>query len=64
MIVEGSGRAEVGELPPREVAAGDVVLISASCRQRIANIGERDLVFLAICTPRFRQENYEDLEKP
>jgi mannose-6-phosphate isomerase-like protein (cupin superfamily) len=62
VILAGSGRMEVGDLSPREVNAGDVVLIPASCRQRITNTGPTDLLFLAICTPRFRQEAYEDLE--
>lgn len=61
VILEGEGRAEVGGLPPQEVGPGDVVLIPPSCRQRIANIGDGDLVFLALCTPRFRQEAYEEL---
>lgn len=60
-ILQGRGRVEVGNLPPQDVAPGDVVLIPPSERQRIANTGEGDLLFLAICTPRFRQENYEDL---
>ena len=58
VILEGTGRVEVGDDVCEVVTAGDVVLIPPDCRQRIANIGERDLVFLAICTPRFRQENY------
>ena len=62
VIIEGRGRVEVGELPPQEVSAGDVVLIPPACRQRITNIGARDLIFLAICTPRFRPEAYEDIE--
>ena len=64
VIIEGRGRVEVGGLPPREVAAGDVVIIPALCRQRITNVGSEDLTFLAICTPRFRQKNYEDVENP
>lgn len=64
VIIEGRGRVEVGDLPAREVAAGDVVIIPALCRQRITNIGTNDLTFLAICTPRFQQKNYEDVEKP
>jgi len=64
VIVEGQGRVEVGELPPREVAAGDVVIIPPLCRQRITNIGSQDLTFFAICTPRFQQKNYEDVENP
>lgn len=61
VILDGSGRMEVGDLPPQEVQAGDVVLIPPSVRQRIANTGDGDLVFLAICTPRFKPENYEDV---
>lgn len=64
VIIEGRGRVEVGDLAPREVAAGDVVIIPALCRQRIANIGTNDLTFLAICTPRFEQKNYEEVENP
>jgi len=28
--------------------------------QRITNIGDTDLVFLALCTPRFTRAAYED----
>jgi len=62
VILEGRGRVEVGDLQPREVNAGDVVMIPPECHQRIANIGAGELVFLAICTPRFEQRNYDDLE--
>jgi len=62
VILDGSGRMEVGDLPPQDVQAGDVVLVPPSARQRIANVGAGDLVFLAICTPRFRPEAYEDAE--
>ena len=58
MIVSGAGRVEVGDLPAPHVTAGDVVLIPPGCRQRITNTGDDDLVFLAVCTPRFRQEAY------
>jgi mannose-6-phosphate isomerase-like protein (cupin superfamily) len=60
-IVNGRGRVEVGKLPPQEVRAGDIVLIPPKCRQRITNIGSQDLVFLAICTPRFSNAVYEDI---
>jgi mannose-6-phosphate isomerase-like protein (cupin superfamily) len=62
VILEGAGRAYVGDAVPRDVAPGDVVLIPPACRQRISNTGQRDLVFLAICTPRFTCEAYEELE--
>ncbi|HEX6689816.1 MAG TPA: cupin domain-containing protein [Burkholderiales bacterium] len=61
VILQGRGRVEVGDLAPQDVAPGDVVLIPPAVRQRIANLGAEDLVFLAICTPRFRNESYEDL---
>lgn len=61
-IVSGQGRVEIGELPPQDVNAGDVVLIPPLCRQRITNVGTEDLIFLAICTPRFINSAYEDIE--
>lgn len=62
VILEGEGLVEVGSLPPQEVRAGDIVLIPPSCRQRITNIGQNDLIFLAVCTPRFTNEVYEDID--
>lgn len=62
VVLEGRGCAEIGGLPPRGVGPGDVVLIPPGCRQRIANLGTADLVFLAICTPRFRPEHYADAD--
>src|SRR5262245_35707638 len=64
VILEGRGQVEIGELEPREVGPGDVVLIPPLCPQRISNVGAGDLLFLAICTPRFRPDIYEDLEPP
>ena len=61
-IVNGRGRVEIGEPPPQEVNAGDIVLIPPTCRQQITNIGSEDLVFLSICTPRFSNDAYEDVE--
>ncbi len=62
VLLSGRGRVEVGELPPREVGPGDVVFIPPGCRQRITCLGQEELVFLAICTPRFRPEAYEDID--
>lgn len=61
-ILEGLGEVEVGELPSQPVGPGDLVLIPPMCRQRIHNPGTEDLVFLAICTPRFRPDAYQDCE--
>lgn len=62
VIVSGRGRMEVGDLAPEAVGPGDVVLIPPMCRQRITNTGSVDLVFLAICTPRFTAAAYEDID--
>lgn len=61
-ILSGMGQVEIGQQAAKNVTAGDTVLIPAMCRQRISNIGNEDLIFLAICTPRFRNEVYQDLE--
>ena len=62
VILSGTGQVEVGELPAQDVAPNDVVLIPPGCRQRITCTSAEDLVFLAICTPRFRPEVYEDID--
>jgi len=61
-IVSGSGQVEIGDLDPEEVNPGDVVIIPPDERQRITNTGREDLIFLAICTPRFFEHKYVNLE--
>lgn len=61
VILEGRGRVEVGDMTPREVSAGDVVLIPPMTSQRISNTGPDDLIFLAICSPPFMETAYESL---
>lgn len=62
VILQGEGRVEIDNLPATTVTAGDVVIIKPGCTQRITNMGNTDLVFLAICTPRFTAECYQELE--
>lgn len=62
VILEGEGVVEIGELAPTTVKPGDTVTIPPLCRQRITNGGTIDLIFLAICSPRFKPDCYEDLE--
>jgi len=62
VIIAGSGLVEIDDDAPRAVQTGDVVLIAPMKKQRITNIGQQDLVFMAICTPRFVPENYEGIE--
>jgi mannose-6-phosphate isomerase-like protein (cupin superfamily) len=58
VIVSGKGNVEVGDLPPTLVFEGDVVRIPANTLQRITNVGDVDLVFYCVCTPRFVQSAY------
>ena len=62
LVVSGQGRVELDDLEPVDVNPGDVVRIPADCRQRISNTGQQDLVFYAICSPRFRADAYIGLE--
>jgi mannose-6-phosphate isomerase-like protein (cupin superfamily) len=62
VILAGQGRVELGDLPPQDVGPGAVVLIPPGCPQRIRNTGGADLVFLAICSPRFQPRCYIDLD--
>jgi mannose-6-phosphate isomerase-like protein (cupin superfamily) len=62
IILSGKGRVELGDLASVEVDAGDVVRIPEKTRQRITNIGDADLIFYAICTPRFEKHLYISLE--
>jgi mannose-6-phosphate isomerase-like protein (cupin superfamily) len=61
LILEGRAKVTVGD-DSWEVAEKDVVSIGANVAQRIQNLGDQDLLFLAICTPRFTEHNYIDLE--
>ena len=63
-ILQGAGLMEVGNQPPSPVSAGDMVIIPPLCPQRITNSGQDDLIFLAICSPRFRDEAYEEMGSP
>jgi len=62
IIVSGQGRVEIGDLQAIDVGPGDVVRIPADCRQRITNTGAENLVFYAVCAPRFQQNRYLSLE--
>jgi mannose-6-phosphate isomerase-like protein (cupin superfamily) len=62
LIIEGHGRIELTGLEPEVVGPGDLVFIPPGCAQRISNLGTEDLVFAAICTPRYLSKAYRDLE--
>lgn len=64
VILSGEGIVELGSLPATRVTAGSVVGIAPGDAQRIRNTGSEDLVFLAICTPRFEPACYQALAEP
>lgn len=62
LIVQGEGIVEVAGMDPTSVGPGDVVCIPAQTAQRIINVGDADLVFYAICSPRFVARCYRSLD--
>lgn len=60
VILEGEGEVEIGDCAPKQVKTGDVVIIPPQTKQRITNTSQQDLIFLAICSPRFQERNYID----
>jgi mannose-6-phosphate isomerase-like protein (cupin superfamily) len=62
VIQQGQGMVEIGDADAVPVSQGDVVIIAPGESQRIMNSGSGDLVFLALCTPRFVQSAYEDTQ--
>ena len=64
-IIEGKGEITLGPYQQQKekhslVEAGDTVIIPADCPQAIRNTGDSDLIFLVMCTPRFKPEHYSE----
>ena len=62
VILSGQGMVTVGE-KSWLVTVGDVVVIPAEQAQKILNQEDQDLIFFAICTPRFKEENYIEVDE-
>jgi mannose-6-phosphate isomerase-like protein (cupin superfamily) len=62
IMLSGSAMVTVGD-KSWPVGEGDVVVIQPEEAQKIRNLLDRDLVFLAICTPRFTVSNYIECEE-
>ncbi len=63
IIISGHGLVEVEDLEATPVGPGDVVRIAPGKAQRIANTGDAQLVFYAVCAPPFTVDAYTNLEK-
>ncbi len=61
LIVEGEGLAQVEGMAPQALGVGDLLYIPAGRVQRITNTGHRNLIFYALCTPRFVHEAYKEV---
>jgi len=62
LILSGQGLMALPDGNTWAVGPGDLIHIPANVPQRITNGGTEDLVFLALCTPRFEPGCYEDLD--
>ncbi len=64
VILEGQGEVILGSSITGQhmqcVKPNDVVIIPENCPQAIKNNSDSDLIFLAICTPRFEPINYSE----
>lgn len=63
IILKGVAVVTVGD-KHWSVSRGDVVVIQPGVAQKIQNLGEQDLIFLAVCTPRFVLDNYKEIDAP
>ena len=63
VVRSGRGLMQLDEDPGFDIGPGDSVLIPAGCAQRVKNVGDEDLEFLCICTPRFEPGHYENIER-
>lgn len=62
VILSGQGRVHIEGLAPQMVGPGAIAVIAPGQAQRIDTIGSEDLVFMAICTPRFTAAAYQALD--
>ena len=61
-ILEGEGKMQINNEERRQLYKGDLAFIKRGSSQRITNSANTDLVFLCICTPRFKSEGYSSTE--
>ena len=56
MILSGPGLGEIGTEKTYDITTDDVVIVPANDLERIKNIEGNDLLFIAICSPRFQKK--------
>lgn len=61
IVRRGTGLLDVDGVE-QVLGVGDQAVIPADAAQRVTNIGDVDLEFYCLCTPRFTPESYVNLE--
>ncbi|TVR89253.1 MAG: cupin domain-containing protein [Saprospirales bacterium] len=61
-VLQGKGEVFIDGANRGTLEKGDLALIKKDLSQKITNTGTGDLIFLCICSPRFRTEGYRALE--
>ena len=62
VVSEGKGMLELDGGEPFAISPGQTISIPPGMSQRVTNIGEQDLLFQCVCTPRFTPDCYQSLE--
>ena len=62
IVIAGTGNMEVSG-DTFEIRVGDQVVVPAGASQRITAVGEAELRFYCLCTPRFVPDTYVNLEQ-
>ena len=62
VVESGQGLMEVAGTDVFAIGPGDCVLIPPGVSQRVRNLGDSELSFLCVCTPRFEPSHYINLE--
>ena len=57
-VLEGKGEMQINTGEIKLLSKGDLAFIKKGSSQKITNILDKDLIFLCICTPRFKPEGY------
>ena len=61
-VLSGKGEMQINNAEVKLLGSGDLAFIKRGSSQKITNVSDTDLVFLCVCTPRFRLDGYENKE--
>jgi mannose-6-phosphate isomerase-like protein (cupin superfamily) len=61
-ILSGKGEIQINNGELTTLGPGDLAYIKRGSSQKITNAMDTDLIFLCVCTPRFKLDGYENKE--